>query len=250
MSMEDSRFWELVDLLGGIADDTSTPRLDAELREHDESVEFLDRVDELVAELLAACQVPPSHAGDTSEWLAAAVIAGGRSTYERTLAAGGILDPDDWAWAQAENLLVAGFFEPGADTAAGIPDNGLTLQWKSREVPVGVETSWRPDDDTDDDPAWGQVPTSDAAWEAALGVLLDDDEFRNRRAALDGLRLHVVVRDVEEMEMSAWPDAEHVDDVVLVVPVSVILAEDSRVQAYLHAVVTMMTSVADGLGPS
>jgi hypothetical protein len=114
---------------------------------------------------------------------------------------------------------------------------------------VGVETVWDPDhDEHGDDPAFGLVPTADEAWEAALGVLMTDDEFQRRRAALEPIALHVVVRDVEELELSAWPDADAVESVVLAVPVSLVLAEESRVEAYLDAVVTIMTAVQEALG--
>ena len=98
---------------------------------------------------------------------------------------------------------------------------------------------WDPDDDEHgDDPAYGLVPTSDEAWDAALGVLATDEEFQRRRAALEPLALHVVVRDVEELELSAWPDPDAVESVVLAVPCRSVLAEESRVEAYLDAVVT------------
>jgi hypothetical protein len=245
--MDEARFWELVDLLGGTADDTTTPRLAAALVEQDEVDAFGEHVDVLVAQLLAACDVPASHDGDAAEWIAAAVIARGRATYEATLAAGGELDPDAWAWAEAEDLLVVGM--TGEPEDAGPFDDGLTLQWKSLEVPVGVETVWDPDDDEHgDDPAYGLVPTSDEAWAAALGVLATDEEFQRRRAALEPLALHVVVRDVEELELSAWPEPDAVESVVLAVPVSLVLAEESRVEAYLDAVVTLMTAVQEALG--
>lgn len=247
VTMDEARFWELVDLLGGTVDDTTTPRLAAELVENDEVDAFGDHVDVLVAQLLAACEVPLSHGGDGAEWIAAAVIARGRTTYERTLAAGGVLDPDEWAWDEAENLLVVGL--SGEPDDPGPFGDSLTLQWKSREVPVGVETVWDPDDDRHgDDPAHGLVPTSDEAWDAALGVLATDAEFQRRRAALEPLALHVVVRDVEELELSAWPEPDAVESVVLAVPVTLVLAEESRVEAYLDAVVTLMTAVQEALG--
>ena len=102
---------------------------------------------------------------------------------------------------------------------------------------------WDPDDDAHgDDPAYGLVPTSDEAWDAALGVLATDEEFLRRRAALDPLALHVVVRDVDELELSAWPDPDAAESVVLTVPAAIVLAEESRVEAYLDAVVTLMTA--------
>jgi len=243
--MDVARFWELVELLGGAADDASTARLGAVLVEQDEVEGFADHLDVLVARLLATCDVPASHDGDAAEWIACAVVASGRASYERVLAAGAPLDPDEWAWAEADGLLVVG------EELADAPADSLTLQWKSREVPVGVETVWDPDDDAHgDDPAYGLVPTSDEAWDAALGVLATDEEFLRRRAALDPLALHVVVRDVDELELSAWPDPDAAESVVLTVPAAIVLAEESRVEAYLDAVVTLMTAVQDALGES
>lgn len=239
--MEPTRFWALVDLLGGVADDDTTPRLDAALADEAEAEEFTDLVQEAVHRLLERCTVPPSHAGDTAEWVAAAVVASGRATYERTLAAGGLLRPDDWAWAEAENLLVAGLADEDAR-------DGLTLQWCSTTVPPGVSTAFDADRDLGDDPAHGLVATHDEAWETALDLLAEDAEYLSRRESLGDIRLHVVVRDVEEMELSAWPEPEAVEDVVLVVPAPLILAEDSRVDAYLEAVVTVVTSVQAQLG--
>ena len=242
--MDAARFWELVDLLGGTADDASTDRLAAVLVEQDGVEEFADHLDVLVAQLLATCEVPALHS-DTAEWLACAVVASGQASYERVLAAAAPLDPDDWAWTEAGSLLVVG------EALAEGPADSLTLQWKSREVPVGVETVWDPDDDAHgDDPAYGLVPTSDEAWDAALGVLGTDEEFLRRRATLDPLALHVVVRDVEELELSAWPDPDAAESVVLTVPVAMVLSEESRVEAYLDAVVTLMTAVQEALGES
>lgn len=239
--MDDARFWELVDLLGGTADFASTRRLQAAL-EGDEVQAFGDAVDVKVAQLLADCDVPDTLDGDTAEWVACAVVARGRDTYEATRAAGAELSPDDWAWDEAESLLLVG------EEQAAPGEAPVTLQWKSREVPVGVETVWDPDDDAHgDDPAYGLVPTSDGAWEAALGVLTTDAEFVRRRAELGGLDLHLVVRDVDELELSAWPDPDDAESVVLVVPAAMVLAEESRVEAYLDAVVTLVTAVQDAI---
>ena len=248
--MDVARFWQLIDLLQGTVDDTTMPALEAELTEHGESMEFLDLLDERVRRLLEACSVPPSHAGDASEWLAAAVVASGRTSYERALAGGGQLDPDAWAWSEGEDLLVAGFFEP--ELEADTEDTRLTLQWKSREVPVGVTTEWRPDEDfLGEDPSLGHVPTRDEAWNTAVGLLLADEEFLSRRAAMSGVGLHLVVRDVDEMELSGWPgqddEPSQISEIVLVAPVAMILAEDSRVQSYLQAVVTMITAAQESL---
>lgn len=261
LTVQDERFWQLVDLLGGVADDASVPRLEAAL-EAGEAESFLDRVYELVAALLQQCSVPPSHAGDTEEWIAAAVVAAGRTTYESTLATGGLLDPEAWAWSEAEDLLVAGV--PGhADTQDGdaMDDDadlddvteqlgdelGLTFQWCSSEVPPDVDTSYDPENDRGDDPEHGQVWTDDDEWTRTLALLDGDAEFHRRRAVIAGIGLHVVVRDIDEATLTPWPSDEDVQDVVLTVPVEAVLAAPRREDAYVEAVVTLVSSVVEAL---
>ena len=189
-------------------------RLAAELVEHDEVDAFGDHLDVLVAQLLAACDVPVTHDGDTAEWIAAAVIARGR----------GDLRAHARRRRRARPGRVGAGPRPGACSSWACrrrpaPPHGgdrLTLQWKSRQVPVGVETLWDPEhDEHGDDPAFGLRADRDEAWDAALGVLTTDAEFQRRRAALEPVALHVVVRDVEELELSAWPDPDAVESVVL-----------------------------------
>ncbi|GAW50518.1 MULTISPECIES: hypothetical protein [unclassified Nocardioides] len=86
--MDDTRFWQLVDLLGGTADERTVPVLEADLAASGDAEGFLDALQVTVDDLLARCPVPGSHEGDTAEWIAAAVVAAGRETYERTIAAG------------------------------------------------------------------------------------------------------------------------------------------------------------------
>ena len=146
-------------------------------------------------------------------------MASGRSSFEHTLAGGGPLTPDDWAWAEAEHLLGRRLHDGSSTRSTS------TLQWKTVEVPVGEETSWRPDGEhaDDDDPGLPAVATTDEAWEAALSVLLDDEEVPDpSRGGWDWIGLHVVVRDVDEMELSAWEGDDGPDhgltDATLVVP--------------------------------
>lgn len=261
LTVQDERFWQLVDLLGGVANDASVPRLEASLRAG-EAEAFLDRVYELVAALLQRCSVPASHAGDTAEWIAAAVVAAGRTTYENTLAAGGRLDPEAWAWSEAEDLLVAGVPEH-ADAGDGDqpdevadPDDvterlgdelGLTFQWCSAEVPPDVDTSYDPANDRGDDPEHGQVWTDDDEWTRTLALLDGDAEFHRRRAAIAGIGLHVVVRDIDEATLTPWPSDEDVRDVVLTVPAEAVLAAPRREDAYVEAVVTLVSSVVEAL---
>lgn len=256
--MDDARFWELVDQLGGVADDATVPRLEAGLL-RGEAEPFLDHVYERVAALLQRCSVPPSHAGDTAEWIAAAVVAAGRDTYERTRAAGGALDPDAWAWAEAEALLVAGVEEHDED-AEQDPDHdedftdhlghklGLTLRWCASDAPTGVETTYDPAADDGDDPDQSTVTTEDEEWTATLALLDGDPEFHRRRIRLAAVGLHVVVRDVDEATLMAWPTDDDMRDVVMTLPVEAVLAAPSRHDAYLEAVITLVTAVGEALG--
>ena len=105
--MTPDRFWRLVELLAGTADEETVPRLEAALAPGEHET-FADAVQDHVDRLLARREVPGSHAGDTAEHLAAAVVAAGRDTYERELALDAPLDPGRWRWEEAERLLVAG----------------------------------------------------------------------------------------------------------------------------------------------
>jgi len=263
--VDDARFWALVDLLGGIADDATVDRLEASLAPR-EVEPFVDRVYELVAALLERCDVPASHRGDTAEWIGAAVVAAGRATYERTLAAGDRLDPEAWAWGEAESLLVTGVQEDGEHDedgeagesdyvdeddhlAAALADKlGLSLRWCSTDVAAGVVTSFDPAADSGDDPDQAAVWTLDDEWTTTLAVLDGDPEFHRRRTALAAVGLHVVVRDAEEATLMAWPNDEEVQAVVMTVPVEVVLAAPTRHDAYLEAVIALVTSVGEALG--
>ena len=60
-----------------------------------------------------------------------------------------------------------------------------------------------------------------------------------------GLELHVVVRDTDEATLSAFPDADAAEHVVLVVPVEAMTADPDRAEAYVEAVVTMLVSLTE-----
>jgi len=258
--MDSGRFWELITLLGGRADDRSCRALEAALAPG-EADGLAEEVQRRVDELLDRRDVPASHAGDTAEWIAAAVVACGRERFERELARTGPLDPDDWEWEDAESLLVAGATEDddpeveldamsGEDLADGL---GLWLQWKSARLPDGVTTAWDPEPedalDEADDPAYGRVPTTDPAWEDALATLAADAEFHRRRALIGGIGLHLLVRDVDEAELRPWPSESHVDDVVLTLPAAdARVGHDERVAYYVEAVVLVVTSTQENLG--
>lgn len=135
---------------------------------------------------------------------------------------------------------------------------GVSLRWRAAVVPPEVETG-RADDQAsgtaDDDPAADAVPSADPAWDAALAVLAVDPEFLRRRALVDDVGLHVVVRESDEATLAAYPEDGPTEDVVLVVPVADHLDEggaplplEERVQAHLDAVVTVLVETQSALG--
>lgn len=269
-SMSPDRFWELVGSLGGVADDASCARLDALLRATGEGPDFGDRLDALVESLVRGCRWPRDIAGsDTMSWVAAAVVAAGHEACERVLAAQRI-EPDEWDWAEAEALLVAGFEESPEDAqdapedhGEAVPPVGVTLQWLALPAPEGVHGPY--DDDLDgpppmdpgDDPAWGRRPVRDQDWLAAQRTLAADQSFLDRRDRLGDLRLWLTVRPVVPPGQPAPDPAGHsrfdgvrpVSEaiayrfesgdrrtVVLVVPASHFPATGSRVAGYVAAV--------------
>lgn len=265
LDMTPERFWELVGMLDGVADDMSCAELDALLRETGEESAFTDILDPLVESLVRGCRWPSAIAGsDTMNWVAAAVVAAGRTTYESVLAAQEV-NPDQWQWGEAEALLVAGAEERVEDAPPDhgdpVPPVGVALQWLAVPAPEGVQGPH--DDDQDeaidpgDDPAWGRVPVHDPDWLAAQQRLAGDQSFLDRRARLGDLRLWLTVRPVPPVGQAAPdPDSHSPLDgirpvsaaaayrfesgnhqtVVLVVPNSDFPETGSRVESYLAAV--------------
>lgn len=252
--MTPERFWELVATLGGSAGDASTPALDLALRTTGEGDEFSDLVEHHVDRLLEQCDIPPSHHGDTSEWIAAAVIAEGRETYERTLAAGGLLNPDDWRWEEAENLLVVGFVdEEDEDEQPGLEGQhlGVTLEWKTLDLPAEVTSFFDPSLDLfGDDPAGGYAVTADPAWAEAMLRIDADQEFHRRRATISDVGLHLKVRECDEVVLTPWPSDEQVDDVVMTLPREMFTDAEQRADLYVDAVVDLVLAVQERLGRS
>lgn len=241
------RFWELVGTLGGVADDTTTPALDRALGESGEGENFLDLVEEHVERILERCEVPASHQGDTAEWIAAAVIAAGRAEHDRVLASGAPLVPDEWAWAEAENLLVAGMPHE-ADSPLPGTRIGITLEWKALDLPVDMESTFDPVLDwAGDDPRHGHSVTLDPAWTEAVLRLEADPEFQRRREAIADVGLHLKVREADEMVLTPWPAPDQVDDVVLSVPIAAFTDQD-RTDVYGQVVAELVLSVQDALG--
>lgn len=250
--MDEARFWELIDLLGGVADDDSVGPLRAALAASGDGEDFEDEVESRVAALRDTCGFPDFFRGsDLGECLGAAVVAAGRTTYESTLAAGRRLDEGAWDWEEAEVLLVAG--GPGDteypnETERLISQLGIRLQWRSTTEPDGVDTDFDPDFDFGDDPAWGGEILEDDEWSAALTDLERDSEFRRRRATLRGVGLHLVVRDADEVLLMAFPHDDAVADVVMILPTQQVLAAESRRSAYVEGAVMLVSAVQDAAG--
>jgi hypothetical protein len=237
--MDEDEFWRLVALLGGVADTTSCRALHAHVLETGQGAAFGEAVDQHVRRLLAACRVPFSHQGDTAEWIAAAVIATGRSTYDRAVRSGKELRPADWAWDDAEALLIVGFVDDGSHSGTDLPDptGHASLQWNAQPVAEGVTTSWEPFVDQMtammgelDHPDWGRSVCNDLEWIAAIELAEADtgilDWSRNA-----GLHLALVVREVDQPENRRYPDHHQV---MRVFPVAEVLTAPSRRDLYLR----------------
>jgi hypothetical protein len=263
--MTPERFWELVGTLDGVADDLSCAELDGLLRETGEGSAFADILDPHVESLVWGCRWPNDIAGsDVMNWVAAAVVAAGRTTYESVLAAREV-NPDEWQWGEAEALLVAGAGESPEDLPPDhgdpVPPVAVALQWLAVPAPEGVQGLHDdvPDGafDPGDDPAWGRVPVHDPDWLAAQQRLAGDQSFLDRRARLGDLRLGLTVRPVPPVGQTApdpdghWPldrikpvsaaaayrfESGNRKTVVLVVPSSDFPATGSRIESYLAAV--------------
>lgn len=249
--MDDATYWQLIDLLGGVAEEATVTRLEKELslRSAEDREAFLHRTQALVDELLARCEVPPSHAGDTAEWIAAAVIAQGRETYERTLETGRRLVPAAWEWDDAEWLLVAGIDLDAVvpDSPEGIGNSGLVgLTWLARWAPEGLEEHV---DDLRQDPyGYGFRPFPDPAWAAAWEQLLTDDDVAPHLEFMAQWELRIAIVDGEELELAVWPSPERAELVELMLPVDLFRAEPSREEGYAKAVRTLLGALLDDSG--
>jgi hypothetical protein len=225
--VDEDEFWEFVQRLGGVADAASCMALELELGAAGRGLEFCDAVEVHVRRLLAACTLPEDLWGDSAEWLAAALIAAGRTTYEENVSSGARIDPDAWNWDESEALLSTGFpHEPGSLSASDLLESVASLQWNAEQVPDGVSTSWEPFVDmfgAGDDPMLGRSVVTDPEWDQALAQLGPDTGT--------SLHLALVVRDLPEAENLRWP--EH-HQVMRRVPVSEVLGSNSRRDVYLR----------------
>ncbi|KQQ43597.1 hypothetical protein [Nocardioides sp. Leaf307] len=256
------RFWSLVDLLGGRVDAAGVARLEEALLAADveETLGFADELDALVSELVVRCTVVldpdaqrvevPDEVAEPAELVATAVVAAGRETHDRVLGAGQPLSSREWAWREAALLLEAGMGDERLDDLEG-PD--VLLQWRTTQVPDRVDTDWDADAlgglDLGVDPTLGVVLARDPDLEEALLRLQADPEYQRRRALIDGIDLHLVVSEVAEPELTAWPTPEAVEHAVLEVPVGTFDLDGSpRTDTYLDLVVTLVVSVQEQLG--
>jgi hypothetical protein len=246
--VEDARFWALIALLGGIADDTSVLPLDLELRRTGETEAFHDVLEARVSALLADRELPWTHGGDGGEWLAAAVVAAGEVAYERTLASSDGLDPGAWAWEEAEALLVAGMEHDQADEEV---DELLWLQWCTHELPPGVSSTWEEWHDAlaGGDPTWGRSVIEDPDWDAAVRQLQVLPAYVATRARLGGLVLSIELREDVEAEVAPWSVDEEYDvtHVVLTFPAAELRALPSRTQTYVEMVPGLAESAVSHL---
>lgn len=270
--MESSQFWTVIGLLGGVATDESCARLEAHLEATGDTGGFAAEVARRVEGLVRGCRWPRELSGDSVEWIAAAVIASGPEAYERVLASG-VVAPDEWAWDEAEILLVVGAFDGEDDTAAGPPpDHGsptaplhVTLQWLAAS-PDGVVTPHDEEPemliDLGDDPALGRTPVHDPDWVAAQEVLSRDAELLARRVAL-GADLVLTVRPYASTEVAratrhplldgarpvteaeVWRFDQDRATVVLCVPATAFADGESRVPTYVEAVRELITAAED-----
>lgn len=204
--MNSSRVWELLRHLDGVADEASVGRLGGTLAPAEER-ELGDAVRDLVDGLLERCHVNHDHWGEVSEAVAAAVLARGQETYGRVHATGGVLDPDDWAWQEADALLALG--EPAEGTGP------FVLQWLTEDLPDAVRSAWRTDHPpVDDDPSWGVVPASDPAWDDACETLLVDPGVAHARQSIgeahgtsyDRVAVWLTLSDTTEPAITVWAD--------------------------------------------
>ncbi|MCH1868862.1 hypothetical protein [Nocardioides sp. CFH 31398] len=218
--MNSSRVWELLGALGGVADERSVAALDLSAEEADE---LGAAVRELVDSLLERCHVSHDHWGELSEAVAAAVVASGEDRYRQVHDRGGVLDPADWRWQEADALL--GLGGSGEEPAA------FVLQWITEDLPDGVSSAWSAGHPTsgsvlpdgtvmDDDPAWGHVPAADPAWSSAVAALLVDPDVARARetvgaahgASYDQVRVWLTLTDTDEPAITLWVDDGGEDD--------------------------------------
>ena len=168
--MRSEQFWELIGVLGGVADEESAARLGERLASlPPRTVEsFGGALDERVGILSESLAIPEDlRYSEHAEWFAAAIIACGRPAYEKARRTREPFLADDWAYEQAEDLLVVSenILEP-----VQIDFDGVEVEWLSDQHPDDVEVVDGPVADEFDpvEPEWGVRVVEDPLIEAAL----------------------------------------------------------------------------------
>lgn len=231
--MDEREFWSLIDLLGGLADEQTVPRVAEAVALLPEPAQqgFADLVAAHVVRLLNACGPMGGYLSDADEWLAAAALASGRSSYEAALATGR-LAPEDWDWGEAEALLVVG--PASGDVLAGnqaYVDTPIPLWWVAPELPLGVPQPDLWPDWFSGDPAFGHSYVEDPEWLRAWRLLASDREVGR---VLGQLPEPVWFR-VEETDRVHWWTWRSDSGSCLhlrCVPAALLLAASDRAEAY------------------
>ncbi len=168
--MRSEQFWELIGVLGGVADEESAARLGEKLASlPPRTVEsFGGALDERIGILTESLAIPEElRYSEYAEWFAAAIIAAGRPAYEKARRAREPFTSDGWAYEQAEDLLVVSenILEP-----VEIELEAVEVEWLSVRHPEDVEVADDPVAD-DFDPLesdWGVRVIEDPLIGAAL----------------------------------------------------------------------------------
>ncbi|UYM03702.1 DUF4240 domain-containing protein [Solicola gregarius] len=260
--MRSAEFWDLIDVLGGTADEESVARLGERLGGLPaRTVEaFGTALDERIDVLAESPAIPEElRYSETAEWFAAAIIAAGRPAYEKARRAHAPFDADDWGFEEAEDLLVVGenILEP-----VEIELDGVQVEWLSAQRPDEVGDPLDAIDAADpldaiDPPA--EVDALDADWDVGVGTdpqvasaVADLTQARTWRSwfCTQSTRAGVVCVSVEDdaetgLNESGRPAAR---EYRYAVPVERLLAAADRRAEMRAVLVEAWTAVADSVG--
>lgn len=179
--MRSEQFWELVGVLGGVADEESAARLGEKLATLPaRTVEsFGGALEERIGILAESPAIPEElRYSEYAEWFAAAIVAAGRPTYEKARRAHEPFAADDWAYGQAEDLLVVSenILEP-----VEIELDAVEVEWLSLRHPEDVEVADDPVADEFDplESDWGVRVVEDPLIDAALSDITESRTWRS-----------------------------------------------------------------------
>lgn len=246
--MRNEEFWNLIGVLGGVADEESVARLGEKLAALPaRTVEaFGSALDERIDVLAESPAIPEDlRYSENSEWFAAAIIAAGKPAYEKARRARAPFAADDWAFEEAEELLVVSenILEP-----VEIELDGVEVEWLSVQHPDDVEVSDDPAADAHD-PEWGVPVLNDAQVGAALEDIAQartwQSWFCTQATRPGGVR--VVVEDGAEpgLEESGRPESR---EYRYAVPTQRLLDAADRRAEMRSALVEAWRAVADRVG--